>query len=790
MKPVVSGFNDAFAADTIYMDHKVIVEFGSNRFNDGQVVTASSTKPVYRGLDSLRSDVAEFWRPSDVFNNKNYNTMKWLVCDAGAKLNDVEDGSGYRAISFDDGDYERGWWSENKSDESGVFSDPEWVQSEFFQDDGITPFERRMNKLSLYLTEGYANMAEVTVQYKDTNGDWIDVEANRVLDADEYEVTWTFVEDIVITGLRVYVHATQDANDWARINELNAYWIKDISEYVINIDVNEIREQYDGTVPVGTTAANTVSVELDNTESLFNHNEPDSIYAPYIGANNRVEIYYGVDVNQDPNNPNFQYVQMGEFWTDEWSNEANGLQATFTGRDFSKFLQDEQFAWGRVWTNTNIVTCFRDLLLLLGMPLSRINIDETNLRGYQMLFIKDQQIWDFMGQVAFADQGIFGFDYKGDFYYHSYNVLNDAPYTTPVLTLDWDTNIMDGSTKTEIFINKVKVSVSSINTEETGTRRIWGAESPTILSYAKLASDIDVDDTTITVSQAARQDNGNLTDNGWPERNGILFIPQFTQEVRAGRTFNIVTGGELIKYATRSDNQFQGCERGYLETTPHAWTAGAYIGEARYWDIEYDNSPALDVKYPFVTAIDSLLEIPGEEEPQAYVIIWERDMFNARLAIGNVVEYLTWLAGTGQTLKDIDNTEADAEINFATSIAGMVAVEKAGRQEIGEEVTPSAENRDAIRRYGKNEIEIDNPWIQTRNHAEDIANIYIDEYRKPRRIVQVTIVGQPALETGDRIRISNFPQLGIETTEYHIISANHRYDGSLVTDMTLREVKE
>ena len=44
MKPVSTDFSDRFNLDeSMYIAAKIIVEFGSNRFNDGQVVTASST---------------------------------------------------------------------------------------------------------------------------------------------------------------------------------------------------------------------------------------------------------------------------------------------------------------------------------------------------------------------------------------------------------------------------------------------------------------------------------------------------------------------------------------------------------------------------------------------------------------------------------------------------------------------------------------------------------------------------------------------------------------------------
>lgn len=799
MKLASPEFNSAFLRDEMYLDHKVVVEFGSNRFNDGQVVTASSTKQVNRGIDSLANQKAEFWKPEDVFNNKNYNTMKWLVCDAGAPLNDVEDGSGYRAIHLDSDDtvveFERGWWSDATSNASGFFTTPQWVQSEFYEKNGSTPFQRRSNKIVLYLTEGYQNMRVVSVEYKNVAGDWIFL-ANQVeLGVSEYEfivhdtVGQDGVDDLIITGLRVTVHQTRRSGDWARISELNAFWIKDISEYVVNADLVETRESYDKTVPIGTTAANTLGVELDNTEGLFNVNNKDSIYSPYIGANCRVEFSLGIDVNSGSGVPSYEYVQMGEFWTDEWVNDSSGASARFTSRDFSKFLQDDFMFWGRVWRNTNVIPVMRDVLLMIGMPLHRIHIDESNLRGYQLIFIDDETPWSLFGELALADQGMFGFNNKGDFEYMSYNALSAPPYDNPSFSLNWNTNILDGRLITEIFLNKATVNVSPYRDTEIGIHGIWGSESPVILSWSELATSISESSRTITVRRSERQQTENLTENLWVDKNGYIFIPEYSSEVRGGKRFPTVSGGELIKYKSRSDNQFFECERGYLDTVPKAWPSGTYLGEARVWDLEFDAAPAFTVRYPYVTAIDTLMSVPWEGEPQAHVVHWNSDAFRGKLAIGNIVKWYTWLAGSAQTLKDFDIKEEDREYSSSVAVSGEVAKET-GRGKKTKIDSPTANNADLIRRYGKNEVEIDNSWIQAQEHAEDIADSLISEYSYPRQVIDIETIVPPTIELGDMVRITNFPQLDIENRDYHVMKISYSYDGGIKASLTLREAKQ
>lgn len=804
MKPVSQAFIDAFSRDTVYLDHKLIVEFGSNRFNDGQVVTASSTKLVNAGLDAVFVDAEIFWKAEDVFNNKNRNTMKWLVLDAGATLNEFADGTGHRCPHIDDGEYERGWWSNAKTNGSGVFASPEWVESVFFEPDQTTPFVRRCNKIVLYLTEGYPNMKEVTVQYKDASGVWINVATNYTLGANEYSVTWNFDVDILISGLRVYINKTQEPDDWARLNELNAFWVQDLSEFVISADTTITREEFEQTVPVGTTASNTFNVRLDNTEGLFNQDNNNSNFAPYIGENNRVEWFLGVDINGGVGSSLFEYIQMGEFWTDDWESSSSDTTASFNCRDFSKFLMDDTVQWGRYWKNTDTQTVFRELLLYMGLSLDRIVIDPVNMRQFPIVFMHQISPWQLMGELAFADQGMFGFNFDGSFEYQSYNRLNMAPFTTPVLNMSSDDFIIDGHLVTKLYINDVVVKSSPYNLEHVAVGTLWSPPHNTVLTWARLASGISATDTTIPVIAADNQVTGSLTDNLW-EETGYLFFPTttntgtFATNIISPTTIEYVpkftvTGGELVKYSSRSTTAFLGCERGFLQTSAQPWLAGHYIGEADIFNLEFDNAPALSVKWPYVTAIDALPHEDGEGIFQAYIISFEHDAFSGKLIISNLAEYFTNLQGEGLSLRDYRRLNANLALatttrSWATAVAGLVATQNASNQVVNLQTDPEAFNKDFIRRYGRNKIQIDNQWIQTRAHAQNIADIIIDEYKTPRAVIDLNVLVSPALETPDRIKITSFPQMSIVDTDYHIIQMTYAYDGALATSMTVREVK-
>jgi hypothetical protein len=887
---VSTEFIAAWEDDTVYAKAQVIIEFGNNRFNDNAVITASSTKTVDR-IDPFTN--ASFWKPDDVFNNKDRQTVNWMVCDRHIKAD-----AGYRVVDLNNTTAEKGWWSANKSNGSGVFTTPEWVQSTFDA--------RYVNRVKLYLMEGYSNMSNVTVEYHHADiGSWFAVASGFTTSPITYEYSWDMGGSVRMDGLRVYINNTLSGNDYARVSELQGLLVLDVSEQVVSCDVESVREEYEGTVPIGTTRSNTFNLELENIDQVLSpDNTDESIFAQYMGQDNRVEIYYGasntldlssylelsdfvktngnanlsivgnqlratstasessvtvaVGVNtssvlntvkaipltrnqtlivtatlQVPTGWNSfisyvaykgdgtelacnytetylsntihqvrldsvdkdveyigifmgsygsslgsgnvllkvsdihvesvatEYVQMGEFWTDEWQVEGGGVTARTSGRDFSKFLQDDTITIGRVWQNETVGNIFKDIMQLMGFGVSRIDLDDQATRIFSIAYIKDESIWSFMSQIAFADQGLFGFGRDGRFYYHSYNRLNRSPYYNISYDYDQSRNIVDGQFTTAIYTNKVTVNVTPINLENTGTRSIWGAEDPTILSWNVLATSMTNNQTFVNLVHSAN-DPANIQ-YYLPDKNGFIYI-----------------GSELIKYGVRSGTTLTECVRGHSGTPAATHTAGTYIGEARKWDIEYDNYPALNVQSPYVTAIDGRLN--ESLSPIATLVLFQQDAFTAKLVIANAVQALTILEGTGPAID-----QPDPELPWTTVIAGQVPIEEAGREKIGIDAEDSPENAVAIRKYGKNQIDIDNKWIQDKNHGLELAENIIAEYAVPRKIVEFNTFPYPALDLGIRVYVANYDQLSIRGKEYHLIGLKYNFDGGLQCSATLRE---
>jgi hypothetical protein len=801
-------------------------------------------------------------------------------------------------------------------------------------------------------------MKRVVLEYMNESQAWVQI-ADVTLTDGQLEYNLGFSE-VMAYGLKATIHSTYQPNDSARITEFNGLYIKDLSDYIVSMNINEVREEYTESMPTGITSANTLDIEFDNSSGYFSLNSEESGIAQYFANDNIITPYF----YKDGDDPLTNSLSAGVFYTDKWSESGDGVSISVDARDFSKFMQDDKRKYSRAWQNVNAKVAIKDCMCSLGFNPDNFDIQIPTDRRYPILFIHEQSIWDFFGELGLVERISFGFSRDGEFKvrktevdrivaYDSFfrsdtseqeiggmpvesgeeqyvweqygpasitngylstrdnatyggycafelpyvnldaevallrkgtqnirisfrgqwdgasdiiaakfnfdnntvNIIADGvtiatfsedisysdtsrlrfkvdgvkatvfidggkvgssvEYPTPdrplgacgilfevttpatlatrinsftvyeqndpVYIISEDTNLISASTKTEIFNNEVVVKISEINSTNNGRKKLWGAESDASLGYSRMLSGVSATATTIGVEREENQTNGLLDDNGWPRYVGILFIPEFNGDGKC-------TGGELIKYKDRDNRNFRNCERGYLNTVPKAWPADTYIGEAKEWDIAYETSPALTGVSVYTTAINALEKIP-DESPQAHIPIFAPGNFSAKLVIGNIVKYLTPLDGEWQTYRDFLRKEYDIMTTFATSVSGIVPNGKESKEFKRAIEAPDVEDENAIRRYGKNKIEIDSKWVQSEQHAKYLANSFIDEYKTPRLILDSVTIVPPSLELGDRIYLESYRNMNIAEKEYNIIEIGMTYDGGLEITLMLRECK-
>lgn len=374
----------------------------------------------------------------------------------------------------------------------------------------------------------------------------------------------------------------------------------------------------------------------------------------------------------------------------------------------------------------------------------------AEITTYPYLYGEQETIRSLIDTITLADLGRFYIDEEGYGRYEHYNRFFETSieqHANSQYTFSDSTNIIDGNLSVQLQTNKVTVKVSSNATTETGTQPLWSPDDPTTLATVKLISQISNSDTSMYVS--------STKDPVFSEK-GYLIIDS-----------------EVIKYSSISSNEFLSLERGQLGTVAANHSADSKVRELRFYEIEYDKKPAINVKFPFITAI-------RDENPDLInVIKFQQGPYTANLAIAasNNNDYGSVVYAQG--------THKLTEKQYFTSIAGTPIIVSQSSQKATEQVESLSED---IRKYGLKELTIDSPYIVSVDHAQKIAKFIIDKVKNPVPIINLTVMCVPKLQLGDRITISSFGAMGITNKSYWVISQEFSYSDTINHQLTLREV--
>ena len=196
------------------------------------------------------------------------------------------------------------------------------------------------------------------------------------------------------------------------------------------------------------------------------------------------------------------------------------------------------------------------------------------------------------------------------------------------------------------------------------------------------------------------------------------------------------------------------------------------VREVRVYDIKFDQSPAVGVKYPLLIAeqFDKTAEI---EE-------FTHDNFNA-----HVVVSATKKAPIGDVVL-LEGTDALTDLNYYFAISGIPLIEKSSGEAVE---SSSVENSDFVRRFGLKEMTITNKFIQSKDYAQTIADWLFQHYSDPVPLLDLTVLGIPHLQNGDRITVHYLDAMNIfDTIDYWLIEKSISYNGGIDQKLKLRKV--
>lgn len=379
-----------------------------------------------------------------------------------------------------------------------------------------------------------------------------------------------------------------------------------------------------------------------------------------------------------------------------------------------------------------------------------IETQVQEIKIFPFLYGINESIYQTIQNISFADLGRMYLDERNTAIYENYYALFEESierHSQVQKIISDEDFIIDASIQKTLQVNSVIVKVSGVTASGLVTQSIWRAPDPTTLGVVNLDSNI------------------TSTSNSIPASSfDIIPFP---------RSGYIIIDNEIIKYNNKNDTLFLDAQRGQFGTLPSSHNTNTKIREVRYFNFEYDKTPCVSVRAPFITGI--LFEDPAEIN----VLNWSSSPFKANLIIAASE---TVSSNTVVFAEGVDPTTNKVAY---TSIAGIPVQVTDNSNQIIEQKAINSENR---RKYGLKEVIIESPFITDASQAQILADFIISKLSEPIPIMDINSTIMPTIQVGDRIKISTLDQFDIINSEYWVVSINTFIGTQFSQSMTLRKV--
>ena len=219
---------------------------------------------------------------------------------------------------------ETGFISDSIADENGIFETPiviEFNFSNYINSPGLTiTFDSKLNEYAKTFNIAYYRNEMILHSESVTNNE-------KTVFATEF-------------GVENYNRLILTINEWnggnrrARIVEVDFGLLKTfVDDELIKVDVIEELDTLNNFV-----ATNELTFTIDNSDRKFNILNPNGIYR-FLKNRQEVTCEFGLKTTNDQ----FEFVQMGKFYLDEWKADEGALTVTFTAHDITKILDSETY---------------------------------------------------------------------------------------------------------------------------------------------------------------------------------------------------------------------------------------------------------------------------------------------------------------------------------------------------------------------------------------------------------------------------------------------------------------
>jgi hypothetical protein len=145
-----------------------------------------------------------------------------------------------------------------------------------------------------------------------------------------------------------------------------------LADDLVSLHLLEEREASQGSLPVGNITANEITLSFNNESRKFDVDNTQSPLWGLLKQNRRVRAWLGVDIDGLT-----EWVPLGVFWTLDWDNLDETLEATVTARDRMELLRQGTYQSSQVQANVSLYTLAEHVLQDAGLTTSDYAIDSA-----------------------------------------------------------------------------------------------------------------------------------------------------------------------------------------------------------------------------------------------------------------------------------------------------------------------------------------------------------------------------------------------------------------------------
>ena len=381
---------------------------------------------------------------------------------------------------------------------------------------------------------------------------------------------------------------------------------------------------------------------------------------------------------------------------------------------------------------------------------SHIETKIQPIHKFPFAYGNDKTVKNIIDDVSLADLGRLYIDEnqnaRYEHYYRFFEPTIDQ-HSNVQQIFSSSTSILDASYNVQLHVNKVTVKLKGQVSNLVGKQSLWRADDPTSLATTLLTSNLTSTSNTVQVT---------TTDKPKYPKSGFLKIDN-----------------EIIKYGNTTSNAFLAVERAQFDTVAAAHTSGAKVRETLKFDVRFDKTPAFRVENPYISNVVDV------SPPLIEIIKYESNHYGAKLIIA---------ASNSTSAGDLVYVEGEDLKNNSKSFASVSGVPVVLQETKGEIQEKTATLSDNIRKYGLKEMIIENEFITSLEQAQSIANFIISKMSEPVPIIELSILPNPRLQLGDRIKISTMESFDIINGEYWVISTDCQFSQTPSQKIVLRKV--